>query len=183
MQRMMRVGSGLLALKEIEVFGEPHSGSLKARLQRLIDGLLQPLEEEWLDGPKSGAVVPRVKNLRMKLLPDMVNQRIDEDERERRWRQLADLYLAQQISCYPADYLVELRSAERVLETIERFEEDLSHKVRVHGNLKAIIQVQEAIEVSPKRDRRAEVDPLMEQIQLSLQAGIDQLCHESTPLR
>ena len=102
MQRMTRVASGLLALKEIEVFGEPHGGDLHTRLTRLIDGLLQPLEEEWLDGAKSGAVVPRVKNLRMKLLPDMVNQRVDPDERQRRWKQLADLYLAQQISCYPA---------------------------------------------------------------------------------
>ena len=74
-----------------------------------------------------------------------------------------------------------MKSAERVLETIERFEEDLTNRVRVHGNLKAIMEVQEAIEVLPKRDRRAEVDPIMEQIRASLQDGIDRLAKESVP--
>lgn len=183
MQRIARVGSGLLALKEVEVFGHPQDGSLHDRLTQLADGLLSPLEEEWMGEPQSGPVVPRVKNLRMRILPDMVNQRLDEPERQRRWRHLADVYLSQQVSCYPADYLVELPSVDRVLETIERFEEDLTAKVRVHGELKAVIDVLDPIDVPTKRDRSKEVDPLMDEIREALEKGIGELSRESAMLK
>jgi hypothetical protein len=175
------VGSALLCLKEIEYFGAEQSGTVSERLQGLIDRLLQPLESEWLGEPQSGAVVPRVKALRMKILPDMVQQRVDESERVRRWSQLADIYLAQQVSCYPPDYLVSRPSADRLLETIERYEEDLTDQVRVHGALKVIMQVGEAIEVSPQRNRADAVDPLMAQIETDLQGMLDELAEESPP--
>lgn len=72
-----------------------------------------------------------------------------EAERQRRWRQLSDIYLAQQISNYPPDYLRHL-TVDRLLETIERYEEDLTDRVRVHGHLKAIIDVGPPIPVSPE---------------------------------
>ena len=177
-QRIARVGLALLSLKELEYFGTTHSGPLVERMQRLIDRLLTPLEEQWCGGASHGAVVPRVKSLRMKIMPDMVQGHIDEQERARRWRQLADIYLAQQISSYPPDYLDHL-SVDRLLETIERFEEDLTDKVRVHGKLKAIIEVGPPIEVKPQRDREADVDPLMRDIQAGLQGMLDRLAKES----
>ena len=127
---------------------------------------------------RAAAVIPRIKALRMKIMPDMVQGRIDAAERARRWRQLADIYLAQQISNYPPDYLDHL-TVDRLLETIERFEEDLTDKARVHGHLKAVIEVGPAIEVSPQRDRRAEVDPLMLEIETELQTMLDRLALES----
>ena len=63
-----------------------------------------PLEEQYFNGVKDGPVVPRVKNLRSAILPDMVRGNVDDAERSRRWRQLADVYLAQQVSAYtPTD--------------------------------------------------------------------------------
>ena len=44
---------------------------------------------------------------------------------------------------------------------IERFEEDLTDRVRVHAPLRAVVDVGEAIEVSPERSRGVEGDPLM----------------------
>lgn len=177
-QRIAKVGLALLSLKELEYFGQASSDALTARMQRLIDRLLGPLELEWCGAAGSGSVVPRVKALRMKIMPDMVNGNLDAAERERRWRQLADLYLAQQVSCYPPDYLDHL-SVDRLLETIERFEEDLTDRVRVHGHLKVVIEVGPVIPVSPDRDRQAEVDPLMREIERSLQGMLDRLAAES----
>jgi 1-acyl-sn-glycerol-3-phosphate acyltransferase len=176
--RIAKTGQALLSLKEIEHFGEAQQGRIPERLDGLINRLLNPLEEEWLSSPQSGAAVPRVKALRMKLLPEMVNGEVSEEERQRRWKQLSDIYLAQQVSCYPPDYLRQ-PSVDRLLETLERLEEDLTDKARVHGSLKVIIQVCEAIEVSPKRDRKAEVDPLMVQIEHDLQSALDELAQES----
>jgi hypothetical protein len=89
---------------------------------------------------------------------------------------LADLYLAQQLAHYPPDYVKTNPSAERLLETVERFEEDLTDRVRVLGPIHAKITVGEAIEVSGSREGRGGGDPLMEQVenQLKMMLGIEQ---------
>ncbi len=177
-QRIARVGLALLSLKELEFFGRTYADTLAQRMQRLIDGLLAPLEQEWFGDISRAAVIPRVKALRMKIMPDMVQGRVDAAERARRWRQLANVYLAQQISNYPPDYLDHL-TIDRMLETIERFEEDLTDKARVHGHLRAVIEVGSAIEVSPLRPRGVETDPLMIEIERALQGMLDRLADES----
>ena len=179
MQRLIKVGMALLTLKELEHFESSQEGSLGQRMERLIEHLLAPLEEEWLGQSQQGSVIPRVKSLRMKILPAMVRREVAEDERQRRWKQLADLYLVQQISCYPPDYLSKFPSRDRILETLQRFEEDLTDQVQVQGAFKVVIEIGEAIEVSPKRDRQAEVDPLMHQVETTLQDMLDELAKES----
>ena len=179
MDRISQIALGLLALKEIEYFGRPQSGRLDERLQGLVDRLITKLEEHWLGAAQSGPVISRVKALRMKILPGMVHGNLSAAERKRRWDQLADIYVSQQVASYPPDYLTSSPSVDRLLETVERYEEDLTDKVTVHGNLHAIIEVGEAIEVSPERDRNVETDPLMEQIETDLQSMLDVLAIES----
>jgi hypothetical protein len=181
LKRVIKVGSALLSLKEIEYLGQPQNGTIAERLARLINGLLGPLEAEWLGRVQIGAAVPRVRNLRAKLLPEMVTGNISRLERSRRWQQLADIYLAQQLATYPAGYLVE-PTVDRVLEIVEKFEEDITDKARLHGNLKVVLEVGEAIEISPERQRGMSVDPLMVEIQQSLQTMIDRLAAESPRL-
>ena len=82
---------------------------------------------------------------------------------------------------YPPGYLVK-PTVDRVLEIVEKFEEDITDKARLHGQLKVVLDVGEAIEVNPQRERGASVDPLMVQIQESLQAMIDHLAAESPEL-
>lgn len=177
--RIGKVGSALLGLKEMEYFGQAKPGRLKERLQGLMDHLLGPIEKEWLGSVQSGPVVPRVRNLRVKILPDMVSGRVDQAERTRRWKHLADIYLAQQLSCYPPDYLSQDPSVDRVLEIIEKFEEDLFDKARRHGHLKVVLQIGPAIEVSPERSRGVSIDPLMVEIEQSLQQMVESLAKES----
>ncbi len=179
MERIKKLGMALLSLKELEYFGGPQVGSLHERLKKLIDRILQPLEIHWLGQPQQGGVVPRVKAIRMKIMPDMIRGELSQTERDLRWRHLADIYLAQQVSCYPPDYLDERPSGDRMLETVERFDEDLFDQARIHGHLKAVIDVGEAIEVDPKRDKSAKVDPLMAQLETQLQGMLDELALES----
>ena len=170
----------MLTLKELE-HGVKNSPEvpLRERQTRMVNHLLDPLEEEWLGAKAEGGIQTRVKNLRMKIFPEMSRNEVDHAERSRRWKHLEKTYLAQQIDCYPEQYVTEFRSVDRILETIEKFEEDLFDKCRIHGNLKVVLDVGEAIEVSTKRDRKAESDPLITEIRASINTMLTELQKES----
>jgi 1-acyl-sn-glycerol-3-phosphate acyltransferase len=174
-ERILKIGDTLLALKEAEYLGAPQTGVFGERLLRLIDALLVPLEKEWLKGRRAEGTVERVKLLRTAILPDMVAGELPEDERARRWRQLADVYLAQQLHNYPVNYFTPAPTPERLLETVERFEEDLTDNVRIHRPIRAVVAIGEAIEVSATRERSAEGDPLMVEIRRQLEAMLEKL--------
>ncbi len=169
-ERIYKVGEALLCLKELEYLGRPQPGPIFERVEHLIDHVLVPMEQEWLDGHREKTVVARVKKLRTAILPDMVQGQLTEQERERRWRQLADMYLVQQMSHYPPEYIKSNPTPERLLETVERFEEDLTDVCRVHAPMSATVQIGEAIPVSPTRDRGAPEDPLMAAVEASLRS-------------
>ncbi|MSR56541.1 MAG: 1-acyl-sn-glycerol-3-phosphate acyltransferase [Planctomycetaceae bacterium] len=177
--RIYRVGEALLGLKEMEYLGRTSEGTIAERTTRLIDHLLMPLEQEWLKGRRESTVVARVKKLRTAILPDMVQREITAAERDRRWKQLADMYLAQQISCYPPDYIASNPTPERMLETVERFEEDLTDAARVHHPMTATVTVGPAIAVNPTRERGAAEDPVMSALERQLHGmlGIDAAGH------
>ncbi|MFV2066958.1 MAG: lysophospholipid acyltransferase family protein [Pirellulales bacterium] len=179
MPRIRRIGEALLSLKEIEYFGAARQGDPYQRVAALIDHLLLPLEQAWSVPPANGSVVVRVKNLRSVILSDMVNGDLPEAERERRWKELADCYLAQQMSHYPRDYVRrENNIPERVLETVERFEEDLTDRTRIRGPLDVVLSVGEAIEVEPRRDRSLKQDPVMQAIEKQLRDMLAELVAE-----
>lgn len=167
--RILKVGSALLSLKEIEFFGAPQQGELAARVRGLVDRMLAPLEDEWLKGRHDPDVVSRVKLLRTAILPDLVGGELPEAEMQRRWRQLEVIYLAQQIAFYPAGYFTPAPTPERMLEVVEKFEEDLTDTCRIHTPFTARVEVGEAIEVSPERTRGGDGDPLMNGIRASLE--------------
>ena len=174
LDRIVKAGHALLALKEIEYFGEPQSGGVKARLARLLDHLLEPLENEWNGGRREPDTMARVKRLRSAILPDMIQGDLTEAETARRWRQFADLYLAQQLHCYSGDYLADTPSSERLLETVERYEEDLTDDARPHPPLHAVISVGEAIEAAPTRDRGADSDPIADELRRRLEVLLEE---------
>ncbi len=166
--RIRKVGAGLLALKELQYLGHTQEGSVPQRIGKLIDALLSPMESEWTNANADGHVVARVKRLRSAILPDLIKGDLDEAEIARRWRLLEDATLAQQLYHYPPDYVTDHAPKARLIETIERFEEDLTGEVTVHGPVEAKITVGDAIEVSTGREARGEADPLMTAIDAQL---------------
>lgn len=178
-ERVVRIGHALLALKEIEYLGAARTGPAPERLAALMDSVLLPLEAQWL-GPRAAAaaqdtVVMRVKNLRKALLPDLVSGGLNEEERAQRWKNLFDLEVAQQMFHFPPDYLGEHPTPERLIETVERYEEAFGQAPTIHRPMQLTIHAGPAIEVSPTRDKRAPSDPVMDQLAASLRSllGID----------
>jgi 1-acyl-sn-glycerol-3-phosphate acyltransferase len=181
--RIDRIGQALLSLKEIEFAGAPCNGDLYERAEKLVEDVLSRLEAKWQTNESSGNAMVRVKRLRSIILPDMVAGRVTPEERERRWRDLAALYYAQNISHYPRDYILrEKNLPERVVETVERLQEDFTDTVRVHEPFHAVIQVGEAILVGTERVRDELGDPVMAEVRRQLQTMINELAAERTAL-
>lgn len=170
--RILKVGLALLALKEIEYLKQPQSGTIAERVQRLIDHLLGPVEAEWLKGERPANVAQRVRKLRTAMLPDMLKDDLPEAERTRRWAQFADLYLAQTLSCFPPEYVAAAPTPERMLETVERFEEGLTDDCRAHPPMRVHVTVGDAIVVGSERERGGE-DPVVAEIERQLQQMLE----------
>jgi 1-acyl-sn-glycerol-3-phosphate acyltransferase len=182
LHRIHRITLAMLALKEIEYLGSAQLGTIVERQQRLVDHLLQPLEMEWLGKTLDETLIPRIKALRMKIVPELTTGELNEQERERRWTQLSQIYLAQQIASYPPDYLTSPTTDTRILETVERLEEDITDKAGIHGPLEVIIEVDEAIAVPTDRTPRGEEDPIMKQLRERLQSMLDRLAKKANPV-
>jgi 1-acyl-sn-glycerol-3-phosphate acyltransferase len=147
-ERLRAIGNAVLGLKELELVGAFREGTIQERLVRLIDDILGPLEAEWGVKKREPDVPSRVRALRAAILPDLVEGGLEDAERDRRWRQLARLYLAQQLSLYPAGYLEGEISTDRLLETVERLEEDMTDEATIHRPLAVTVRVGDPIEVS-----------------------------------
>lgn len=179
-ERVSRVGAALLSLKETEILGTPREGAVNERISHLIDQILCPIEAEWVKGRREADVVSRVKLLRTALVPDLISGELTAEETERRWRLLARLYLAQQLAFYPSNYLSDNPTPERILETVERFEEDLNDLVRAVGPIHAIVEVGDPIEVPAERVRGSE-DPVMAQLRAGLQSLLSSTLAHARP--
>jgi 1-acyl-sn-glycerol-3-phosphate acyltransferase len=153
--RLRRAGDAILGLKELELVGEFRHATIFERLSRLIDEILRPLEAEWNVKKREGDVPTRVRALRTAILPDLVEGGVSDAERDRRWDQLARLYLAQRLSLYPPGYLEGQPSTERVLETVERLEEDLTDVATVHRPLAVTVSLGEPLVVAVDGPRPA----------------------------
>ncbi len=179
-QRIRKIGEALLSLKEVEYLGAAVEGDPHQRALDLIATTLGKIEAKW--GVKNGDkdpgylnVVARVKKIRSVVLPDLIAKKVAPDEREDRWRDLAACYYLQQIAHYPRGYITGDKDLpERVIETVERMDEDYRDRISYHGPLHCTIAVGEAIEVSAERDRAAETDPAMALAAVRIQAMLDE---------
>lgn len=84
-----------------------------------------------------------------------------------------------QIASYPPKYLNSPTTDTRILETVERLEEDLTDRAGIHGPLEVIIEVDEAIEVPTERSPRGEEDPIMKRLRERLTCMLDRLAKEA----
>ncbi len=179
--RIGKIAEALLTLKELEHFGRAQHGTIEQRQKGLIDHLLGPLEVHWLGSVQQGNLVPRIKLLRSKMVPHLVGGTLSPDQREQLWRELAAIYLAQQVGSYPSDYISRPTTVTRVLETVERLEEDLTDRCRIHRPIHAVIEIGTAIPIGTDKPPKDQEDPIMVQLRTSLQSMLDQLAKEALP--
>jgi hypothetical protein len=123
--RIYRLGSGLLALKEVEFFGHGESGEFIERIGKLQDRLVSTVEEKRLSRPATGNIPERVKTLRGKLRKILTEPEVSAEEAAAIHDDLDTLFVAFQLYSYPGEYLKEDPSVDRIAETIFKLEEDV----------------------------------------------------------
>jgi 1-acyl-sn-glycerol-3-phosphate acyltransferase len=178
-ERVRQLGEALLTVKEVEYFGAAQPGPRAERLTRLIDRVLGPLEDRYLSGKRDGTTVARIKKLRAVILPPLTEGTCTLDENITRWRHLFDCTFAQVLDSYPRGYIDGEPTTERLLETVERFEEDTTDAARIHRPLACRIDVGEALPVTIDRVR-GEADPHTAQLEERLKAMLvdsARFCH------
>jgi len=180
LERIAKVNQALLTLQEIKYRGVAQVGGIPERQQALIEHLLRPLEQQWLGRILDDTILPRVKQLRSAIIPKLLQPQTTNKENSHLWSQLSDIYMAQQIATFRSDYLDQPTNT-RLLETVERIEEDVTDRARTHRPLHAILQVGPALEVDSTRTSRVGEDPLMVSLSASLTGMLDQLSTEAQP--
>jgi 1-acyl-sn-glycerol-3-phosphate acyltransferase len=178
-ERVRKLGEGLLSVKEVEYFGAAQVGARADRVSKLIDQVLGPLEKRYLNGQTDPSTLTRIKKLRAVILPTLTSGEGTAEDCALRWRHLDDCSFAQALDLYPRGYIDGEPTVERLLETVERYEENATDDARIHRPLQCRIDVGDAINVTTDRPR-GEADPLTGQLEESLKtllASTAHLCH------
>jgi len=126
--RIAEFHSGMLARKEREYLGSSREGPLdqpmiEARTHALADHVLSRLEQRYKTH-SDGTLPERVKEVRQQVIQRRSELVLNDPSHVQLVRDLDDLFFVIQLFSYPADYVDQRPSIERMAETIDKFEED-----------------------------------------------------------
>ena len=125
--RIRRLATGVLALKETEALGRANSGDIHQRLTRLCEDALDEVETRYPKDAKATTPPERVRALRYRIrrrLLDTANPPA-RAERDALLDDLDLVFTALQAHSYIGDYLTADNTLDRRAETIMKLEEDL----------------------------------------------------------
>jgi hypothetical protein len=125
--RVLRLATGVLALKETEFLGHAGSGGIQDRLAQLCDNLLSEVETRYPRDGKASTPPERVRALRYRIRRRLLDTDNPPDEEQR--NQLLDdldrVFTALQAHSYIGDYISVDPTLDRRAEMIMKLEEDL----------------------------------------------------------
>ena len=178
--RIHRLGAGLLALKEEEHLGRAQTGSLPERIAGLREALVTAMEEKHAVTPDKPGMPERIKLLRGRLRKHLLDGEAAASPalHAALYDDLDTLYLASQLYSYPGQYLRENPSLDRVAETILKLEEDVLEEEEYVGPRCADVSFDEPVDVAAFLESRSltvktGVRPLTQWLGERIQALID----------
>ncbi|MCW1883625.1 1-acyl-sn-glycerol-3-phosphate acyltransferase [Luteolibacter flavescens] len=126
-ERIVRLGTGLLGLKEMEHTGEAGRGQIQDRLATLCDALLTIAEARHGRDPKSATAPERVRAQRYRIRKRLLDAEKPPTfvERDELLDDLDRVFTALQAHSYIGDYFLAEQTLDRRAETIMKLEEDL----------------------------------------------------------
>lgn len=125
--RIVRLGTGLLGLKEMEHTGEAGRGQLQERLCALCETLLSASESRHGRDPKAVTAPERVRAQRYRIRKRLLDAENPPSagEKDALLDDLDRVFTALQAHSYIGDYLLAEHTLDRRAETIMKLEEDL----------------------------------------------------------
>ena len=125
--RIVRLGTGLLGLKEMEHTSEFGRGRIQERLASLCDALLSSAESHHGRDPKSVTAPERVRAQRYRIRKRLLDAEKPPtaSERDELLDDLDRVFTALQAHSYIGDYFLAEQTLNRRAETIMKLEEDL----------------------------------------------------------
>ena len=148
--RIYRLGSALLSIKEEEFMGESQKGDLGQRIQNLQHFLVDETERKYGLNHDQDTVPSRIKILRQvirKELTDTNNPPSGVREAEL-YDDLDRVYVAQQLYSYPGQYLRQNPTLDRIAETLLKLEEDVLEKETYPAPRQATVTFGKPIDVA-----------------------------------
>lgn len=148
-ERLLRLGAGVTAAKEVEFFGDSGNGTLTERLERLRERLLADVEGRRGKDAKAATVPERVRALRFRIRRALLDEANPPQPDDRR-ALLGDLeraHVAYQAYSYPGVYLTQDPDRHRIAETLTKVEEDLLGKATYPSDRTARIVFGEPLDV------------------------------------
>lgn len=126
-ERILRLGTGILALKETEALGYAGSGSVHERLNHLCDALLTRVEAHYPRDAKAVTPPERVRALRYRIRRRLLDGEKPPTAAERRilLDDMDYVFTALQAHSYIGSYLLSEPTFDHRAETILKLEEDL----------------------------------------------------------
>ena len=182
LERIYRLGRGLLALKEEEFLGRAQQGSLVERIAALRESLVAQVEQRH-DVARAKSTVPeRIKALRGRIRKELLESAAPESTARHAelYDDLDTLYLASQLYSYPGQYLSERPTRDRVAETILKLEEDVLGEGEYVGPRDAQVVFHEPLDVreflvSRTLNAKSGVRPLTQWLGERIQRGLNEV--------
>jgi hypothetical protein len=175
--RIYRLGSALLSIKEEEFLGHAQQGRLIDRIQRLQNQLIESIESLH-GGSSSEMTLPmRIKILRAKIRKELIDESAAVAcEREAElYDQLDRIFVAHQLYSYPGRYLKDSPTNDRIAETLFKLEEDVLETEDYYGPRTAEVSFDTPIRIRDFLDEggfnfKTGVAPLTAKIRENVQA-------------
>lgn len=149
-ERVVRLATGVLALKETEFMGVACTGEIKDRLTQLCENLLTDVEGRYPKDGKASKPPERVRALRFRIRRRLLDAEYPPTavEREQLLDDLDRVFTALQAHSYIGDYVSIDPTIDRTAEMIMKLEEDLFGYPNYPVDRKAVVRAGEPIAVS-----------------------------------
>lgn len=182
--RIEKLGSALLALKEIEHLGRPQDGPLDTRIGGLANFIVGGLEKFYFGREFDGVNIERIRRLRLRLARRLQEVADEPEQTARLFADLDTLLFCENLGAHSLEYLRELPGPERLSETVQRLEETVDDSPEVPAtDLGAVVDVGPPLDFRsyPAQAGRGEGDPLMQDLTAALQGQLDRLVAGGAP--
>jgi 1-acyl-sn-glycerol-3-phosphate acyltransferase len=174
--RIYRLGTALLSIKEQEFMGATQTGDLVQRIGSLQQFLIEEAERKYGLWPGSGTMPSRIKALRHVIRKELSAdpQALSAARRGELYDDLDRIFAALQLYSYPGRYVRQNPTVNRIAETILKLEEDVLERGTYAGPRRAEVTFGEPVDVQDFLAReglnsKSAVHPMTERLREGIQ--------------